>query len=80
MFDYNIKYKKLYTEPKHPEKIVPVLTKCLQNNNILTELVLPVNLISSTTRIGKAVNYVRKRRGLPLIKVKGTYAHVCTSE
>ena len=32
------------------------------------------------TRIGKAVNDVRKRRGLPLIKVKGTYTHVCTSE
>ena len=53
------------------EKIVPVLTQCLQNNRILTELVLPKNLRSSTASIEKAVNDVRKRSGLPLIKVIG---------
>ena len=55
------------------EKIVPVLTECLQNNHTLTELKLPLNLESSTTSI-EAVNDVRKRSGLPLIKVKGMYA------
>ena len=53
------------------EKIVPVLTECLQNNHTLTELVLPENLRSSTARIEKAVNDIRKRSGLPLIKVSG---------
>ena len=53
------------------EKIVPVLTENLQNNHTLTELVLPENLRSSTARIEKAVNDVRKRSGLPLIKVSG---------
>ena len=53
------------------EKMVPVLTECLQNNHTLTELVLPKNLKSSTTSIEKAVNDVRKRSGLPLIKVTG---------
>ena len=53
------------------EKIVPVLTECLQNNHILTELVLPKNLRSSTASIEKAVNDVRKRSGLPLIEVLG---------
>ena len=53
------------------EKIVPVLTECLQNNHTLTELVLPENLKSSTTSIEEAVNDVRKRSGLPLIKVTG---------
>ena len=55
------------------EKIVPVLTECLQNNHTLTELVLPENLKSSTTSIEEAVNDVRKRSGLPLIKVTGMY-------
>ena len=55
------------------EKIVPVLTECLQNNHTLTELVLPLNLVSSTTSIEEAVNDVRKRSGLPLIKVTGMY-------
>ena len=55
------------------EKIVPVLTECLQNNHTLTELVLPTNLRSSTTSIEEAVNDVRKRSGLPLIKVTGMY-------
>ena len=53
------------------EKIVPVLTECLQNNHTLTVLVLPRNLKSATTSMEKAVNDVRKRRRLPLIKVKG---------
>ena len=53
------------------EKIVPVLTECLQNNHTLTDLVLPNNLVSSTASIEKAVNDVRKRSGLPLIKVIG---------
>ena len=53
------------------EKIVPVLTECLQNNHTLTKLELPGNLRSSTARIEKAVNDVRKRSGLPLIEVSG---------
>ena len=53
------------------EKIVPVLTECLQNNHTLTKLELPKNLKSSTTSIEKAVNDVRKRRELPLIEVYG---------
>ena len=53
------------------EKIVPVLTECLQNNHTLTELRLPGNLRSSTASIEKAVNDVRKRSRLPLIKVTG---------
>ena len=55
------------------EKIVPVLTECLQNNCTLTELGLPKNLESSTTSIEEAVNDVRKRSGLPLIEVTGMY-------
>ena len=55
------------------EKIVPVLTECLQNNHTLTELVLPENLRSSTTSIEEAVSDVRKRSGLPLIEVTGMY-------
>ena len=55
------------------EKIVPVLTECLQNNHTLTKLVLPKNLKSSTTSIEEAVNDVRKRSGLPLIEVIGMY-------
>ena len=62
-------------EAKNPnrltEKIVPVFGECLQNNHTLTELGLPKNLKSSTTSIEEAVNAVRKRRGLPLIKVTG---------
>ena len=53
------------------EKIVPVLTECLQNNRTLTKLVLPRNLRSSIASIEKAVNDVRKRSGLPLIEVLG---------
>ena len=53
------------------EKIVPVLTECLQNNHTLTRLRLPENLKSSTASIKKAVNDVRNRSGLPLIKVSG---------
>ena len=53
------------------EKIVPVLTECLQNNHTLTELWLPGNLRSSIASIEKAVNDIRKRSGLPLIKVSG---------
>ena len=56
------------------EKIVPVLTECLQNNHTLTWLELPKNLESSTTSIEEAVNDVRKRSGLPLIEVTGMYA------
>ena len=52
------------------EKIVPVLTECLQNNATLTELDLPKSLESSTTSLKKAID-VRKRNGLPLIEVKG---------
>ena len=55
------------------EKIVPVLTECLQNNNTLTKLELPKNLESSTASIEEAVNDVRKRSGLPLIEVTGMY-------
>ena len=55
------------------KKIVPVLTECLQNNHTLTELQLPHNLKSSTTSIEEAVNDVRKRSGLPRIKVTGMY-------
>ena len=53
------------------EKIVPVLSECLQNNHTLNEVWLPGNLKSSTASIKKAVNDVRKRSGLPLIKVSG---------
>ena len=55
------------------EKIVPVLIECLsQHKHSLTKLYLPVNLESSTVAsIAKAVNDVRKRRRLPLIKVTG---------
>ena len=55
------------------EKTVPVLTECLLNNHTLTVLGLPKNLKSSTTSIEEAVNVVRKRSGLPLIKVTGMY-------
>ena len=56
------------------EKIVPVLIECLQNNPTLTELGLPKNLESSATSVEtEAVNDVRKRSGLPLIKVTGMY-------
>ena len=55
------------------EKIIPVLTECLQINHTLTWLELPKNLESSTTSIEEAVNDVRKRSGLPLIKVTGMY-------
>ena len=53
------------------EKIVPVLTECLQNNHTLTELELPWNLMLSTASIVKAVNNIRKRSGLSLFKVTG---------
>ena len=53
------------------EKIVPVLTECLKKNHTLTWLGLPVSLRSSTASIGKAVNDVRKRSGLPHITVSG---------
>ena len=53
------------------KKIVPVLTECLQNNHTLTVLGLPKNLESSTFSMEKAVNDIRKRRELPLIKVYG---------
>ena len=52
-------------------KIVPVLTECLLNNHTLTWLKLPGNLWSSAASIEKAVNDLRKRSGLPLIKVLG---------
>ena len=55
------------------EKIVPVLSECLQNNHTLTRLELPENLRSSIASIEKAVNDVRKRGGLPLIKVTGMF-------
>ena len=58
------------------KKIVPVLSECLQNNHIMTRLVLPMNLQSSITSIEEAVNDVRKRSGLPLIKVKGMYMYL----
>ena len=54
------------------EKIIPVLTECLQNNCTLTKLELPRNLRSSKMSIEEAVNDVRKRSGLPLIEIKGT--------
>ena len=53
------------------EKIVPVLTEYLQYNHTLTWLQLPKNLESYTASIEKAVNDVRERRGLLLIKVIG---------
>ena len=55
------------------DKMVPVLTECLQNNHTLTVLWLPITLESSTTSIEEAVNDVRKRSGLSLIKVTGMY-------
>ena len=64
----NIKYPNRLTE-----KIVPFLTECVQNNHTLIELVLPKNLRSPTASIEKAVNDVRKRSGLPLIKVSGMF-------
>ena len=64
--DYSANYPNRLTE-----KIVPVLTECLQNNRTLTELWYPGNLKSPTASIEKAVNDVRKRSGLPLIKVSG---------
>ena len=62
-----------YNPNRITEKIVSVLTERLLNNHTLTELVLPENLESSTTSIEEAVNDVRKRSGLPLIKVTGMY-------
>ena len=62
-----------YNRNRLTEKIVPVLTECLQNNHTLTDLKLPKNLVSSIARIKKAVNDVRKRSGLPLIEVTGTF-------
>ena len=62
-----------YNPNRITEKIVPVLTECLQNNHTLTKLELPKNLKSSTTSIEEAVNDVRKRSELPLIKVTGMY-------
>ena len=60
------------------EKIVPVLTECLQHNHTLTKLELPKNFNSSTTSIEKAVNDVRKRSRLPLVKVSGMqYVTTC---
>ena len=55
------------------EKVVPILTECLQNNHTLTLLELPRDFKSSTTlgNIEKAVNDVRKRSELPLIEVSG---------
>ena len=53
------------------EKIVPVLTECLQNNHTLTELWFPGSLRSSIAIIEKAVSDVRKRSELPPIKVTG---------
>ena len=50
------------------EKIVTVLTECLQNNNSLIMLGLPQNVKSSTTSIQDAVSDVRKRSGMALIK------------
>ena len=59
------------------EKIVPVLTECLQNNHTLTKLMLPGNIIeSSRASIEKAVNDVRKRSRLPLIMVSGMSIHL----
>ena len=63
---YNANYPNRLTE-----KIVPVLIECLQNNHTLTWLELPGSLRSSIASIKKAVNDVRKRSGLPLIKVTG---------
>ena len=63
----------IYSPNRITEKIVPVLTECLQNNHTLTVLWLPANLESSTSSIEKAVNDVRKRSGLPLIEVTGMY-------
>ena len=51
------------------EKIIPILTECLRNNRTLTTLMVPENLESSTATIQEAVNDIRRRSGLPLIKV-----------
>ena len=48
---------------------VVVVTKCLEKNNSLLELVIPVDLASSTSTIADNINESRKRNGLPLIKV-----------
>ena len=54
---------------KVTKKITTVLIECLKNNHTLTQLVLPKNLGSSAFNIKKAVNDVRNRSGLPLIRV-----------
>ena len=54
------------------EKIIPILTECLQNNCTLTKLELPRNLQSSKMSIEEAINNVREKSRLPLIEVKGT--------
>ena len=48
-----------------------VLTKCLEKNNSLLELVMPVEFESSIETIADSLNESRKRNGLPLIKVAG---------
>ena len=58
------------------ERIVPILTECLQNNHAFTELQLPGNLRSSRASIEEVVNDVRKRNGLPFIIVTGRSIHV----
>ena len=53
------------------KKVLPTLTNYLPNNHTLIELWLPKDLALSTHSIETAINDIRKRSGLPLIKVKG---------
>ena len=73
VYNYSLTQTATNTQKRNrlTEKIVPVLKECLQNNHTLTELVLPKNLESFTTSIEKAVNDVRMKTELPLIKIKG---------
>ena len=48
-----------------------VVTKYLEKNNSLLELVIPVEFESSIETIADTLNESRKRNGLPLIKVTG---------
>lgn len=58
--------------PNHiTENIVQTLTECLQKNNTLTQLCLPMNLRSSILSIEETVGKIRMRNGLPFIEVLG---------
>ena len=54
------------------DEIAPFLTDCLKRNLTLIKLKLQWNFWSPTTSIEKAVNDIRKKRGLPFIQVSGS--------